>query len=224
MSMHPRSKLYRAINHFEEGAIALILGVMTVMTFINVVLRYVFNESIIWGPEVTLVLFAWLVLLGMSYAVKVTAHLGVDAVVNMLPHGPRRIMAVVAGILCIVYAFLLLKGAWDYWAPFAGLDQTGGRWFPSGFIKTRDRAFYETDQIPFPAILSFLEGLINQGEAYDKMPRVVPYLILPVGSALLLFRFIEATIAVIRGHRHALIVSHEAEEAVAEVSHLNKGD
>ena len=91
---------------------------------INVVLRYVFNESIIWGPEVTLVLFAWLVLLGMSYAVKVTAHLGVDAVVNMLPHGPRRIMAVVAGILCIVYAFLLLKGAWDYWAPFAGLRIT----------------------------------------------------------------------------------------------------
>ena len=31
------------------------------------------------------------------------------------------------------------------------------------------------------------------GEAYDKMPRVVPYLILPVGSALLLFRFIQAS-------------------------------
>lgn len=220
----PRSKFSILVKHFEEGTIALILGVMTVMTFVNVVLRYVFNDAIIWGPEVTLVLFAWLVLFGMSYAVKITAHLGVDAVVNMLPHGPRRAMALLSGALCILYAVLLLKGAWDYWAPFAGLEQTGGRWFPTGFITTRDRAFYETDQIPFPAILSFLEPLINQGETYDKLPRVVPYVILPVGVALLLFRFVQATLDVARGRRQALIVSHEAEDAVAEVSHLNKGE
>ena len=220
----PRSRLSRAIHHIEEGAIALILGVMTLITFVNVVLRYVFNSSLIWGLELTLILFAWLVLLGMSYAVKVTAHLGVDAVINMLGTRARKATGLLAAALCILYAVLLMKGAWDYWAPFAGLDQTGGRWFPTGFIQTRDRAFYMTDQVPFPQFLSFLEGWVNQGESYDKLPRFLPYAILPFGVALLLLRFVQAGVGILRGTRTALIVSHEAEDQIADVAHLNKED
>ena len=81
---------------FEETAIALLLGLMVMITFVNVVLRYVFNSAIIWGLEVTLILFAWLVLFGVSYGVKVTAHLGVDALTNMLPKRARRVVALIA--------------------------------------------------------------------------------------------------------------------------------
>jgi hypothetical protein len=62
------------INEFEETAIAILLGLMTLITFANVVLRYGFNTGLIWGLEATTFLFAWLVLFGVSYAVKVTAH------------------------------------------------------------------------------------------------------------------------------------------------------
>ncbi|KEO56354.1 TRAP transporter small permease [Thioclava pacifica] len=221
----PRSALSRAIHNAEETLIALILGVMTLITFVNVVLRYVFNSSLIWGLEVTLILFAWLVLLGMSYAVKVTAHLGVDAVINMLRPGPRKLVGLLAAALCILYAVLLMKGAWDYWAPFAGLEQTGGRWFPTGFIQTRDRAFYETDQVPMAHGLAvWLGNLVNQGEAYDKLPRFIPYFILPFGVGLLLIRFVQAGIGIVLGKRSALIVSHEAEDQVADVAHMNKDD
>ena len=130
----PRSALGQIVNELEETAIAIILGAMTIITFVNVVMRYVFNASLIWGLELTLALFAWLVLFGMSYAVKVTAHLGVDAIINILPQRSRRILALIAAACCLVYVFLLMKGAWDYWAPFAGFEQTGGRWFPEGFI------------------------------------------------------------------------------------------
>ena len=98
----PRSGLARAINTLEETLIALILGLMTLVTFINVVLRYGFNSSFIWGLEVTLILFAWLVILGVSYCVKITAHLGVDAITNMMPAGPRRTVALISAAGCIV--------------------------------------------------------------------------------------------------------------------------
>ena len=62
----PQSAVGRFINSIEETAIAVILGLMTLVTFVNVVLRYVFNASLIWGLEVVLILFAWLVLLGIS--------------------------------------------------------------------------------------------------------------------------------------------------------------
>jgi len=205
--------LGRIIQHVEESLIAFLLGAMALVTFVNVVLRYVFNSSLIWGLEVTLILFAWMVLLGVSYGFKVTAHLGVDAVINLLSREGRRRMAITSAAICLAYAFLLLKGAWDYWAPFAALPPTEGRWFPLGFVENfRDWAFYETEQVPMLGAFRWMEDAINQGEAYEKLPRVVPYFILPLACALILFRVIQATIGVLKGERESLIVSHEAEE------------
>ena len=215
----PRTALGRVIDSLEEGAIAVLLGLMTLVTFINVVLRYGFNHSLIWGLEVTLILFAWLVLFGISYGFKVTAHLGVDAVTNLFGPGGRKALELVSAACCIAYALLLLKGAWDYWAPFAALQPTEGRWFPLGFAEgVRDRAFYVTDQVPMLGIFRWLEDAINYGEEYEKLPRVVPYTILPVGAALILYRVIEATVDLFTGRRLSLIVSHEAEDAVEEAA------
>lgn len=220
----PNGQLARIANNLEENLIALILGLMTVITFVNVIMRYIFQTSLIWGLEATLALFAWLVLLGMSYAVKINSQLGVDAVVNLLSPAARRVLALVAGALCVLYAVLLLKGAWDYWAPFAGLQQTGGRWFPTGFIETRDQAFYTTEQIPMPGFLAWMGDTFNQGEAYEKLPRFVPYFALPLGVALLLYRLLQAMWHVWTGEREGLIVSHEAEDAVEDLRKMNRED
>ncbi len=218
------SAFARVVNDIEETAIAVILGLMVLVTFVNVVLRYVFAKSLIWGQELTLVLFAWLVIFGVSYAFKVTAHLGVDAIINMLAPRGQRILALISAACCIIYAILLLKGAWDYWAPFGGFDATSGRWFPTGFENTRDQAWYETEQIPIPEWLRFIEPIFNEGEEYEKLPRFIPYFILPFGCALILFRVVQATIRVVTGKQASLIVSHEAEEAVEEAAAKNAGD
>jgi C4-dicarboxylate transporter DctQ subunit len=224
MSAHyqPQTALGRAVNEIEETAIALILGIMTLITFTNVILRYGFNTGLIWGLEMVSFLFAWLVLFGISYAVKVTAHLGVDAIINLFDTRVKRVLAIIAVAVCIAYAFLLLKGAWDYWAPFAGLDSTTGRWFPTGFANSRDQAWYETNDIPLPEFLRFLEASMNQGEEYEKLPRFIPYAMLPFGAALLLFRFIQAVVRIVKGTQATIIVSHEAEDDVANVAHMNK--
>lgn len=223
-SYEAETGLGRVVNEIEETGIALILGLMTILTFINVVLRYVFNTGIIWGLEAVTFLFAWLVLFGVSYAVKVTAHLGVDAVINLFSPPVRRVLALIAGAICIVYATLVMKGAWDYWAPFAGFDVTSGRWFPTGFEDTRDQAWYEVVDMPMPDWLRWIEPIFNEGEAYEKVPRFIPYAMLPFGMALLLFRFIQATVRIYSGKATSLIVSHEAEDAIEDVKHLNAGN
>ena len=218
----PIGRVARAIHAFEENAIAFLLGMMTLVTFINVVLRYVFSSQLIWGLELTTILFAWLVLFGISYCFKVTAHLGVDAVLNIVSPRIRFALTLIACAVAIAYFALLLKGAWDYWAPFAGFDATTGRWFPTGFANSRDQGWYETEQIPIPILQGWLEATFNMGEDYEKMPRLVPYAILPFGVLLMLYRVIEATVAIIRAGTGTLIVSHEAEDAVNEVAAQNK--
>lgn len=224
-TVQPTTGLGRVVNEFEETTIAILLGLMAMITFANVVARYVFNASMIWALEATTFLFAWLVIFGISYAVKVTAHLGVDALINAVSPPMRRVMGILAATVCIAYAFLLFKGAWDYWANFANLPQTTGRWFPTGFEdmkRTSYRSWYEVGDIRIPEWLRFIEPMINGGEAYEKLPRFIPYVILPFGMALFLFRMVQAMVRLIRGDIDCLIVSHEAEEAVEDVKHLNK--
>ncbi len=206
-------------DKIEETLIAIILGVMTIMTFANVVARYGFNSNIFYALELTVFLFAWLVLLGASYAVKKTMHLGVDAVVNMTSSRTKRLLALISVVVCLIYALLLLKGAWDYWAPYANLPPTEGRWFPTGFEeKYRGRGWYETQDIPVPFFLSWLADVFNEGVEYEKLPKVVPYLVLPISMALLVWRLVQAAGRVWRGEQDMLIVSHEAEDDVAEAA------
>ena len=218
----PKGPVSRAIHEFEETFIALLLGLMTLVTFANVVLRYAFNSQLIWGLELVLILFAWLVLFGISYGFKVTMHLGVDAILAIVNPRVRFVMSLAAAVITLAYMLLLLKGAWDCWAPFAGFDATSGRWFPTGFENTRDQGWYETEQIPIPFLQGWLENTFNVGEPYEKMPRLVPYFILPFGAFLMVVRVIEATLRLIKAGDGSLIVSHEAEDAVEEVAALNK--
>ena len=201
------------INSIEENVIAGLLGLMTIITFANVVARFVFNSNILWALELTVFLFAWLVLLGASYAVKIHAHLGVDAILNMLAPAPRRVLALISVGCCLAFSLLLLKGAYDYWAVFADLPPTSGRWFPTGFdMKARSQSFYEVQDVPMVAWLGWLEGLINYGEAYEKLPKVVPYIVLPLSMLLLVLRFGQAALQIWRGELDRLVASHEVED------------
>ncbi|HKL56559.1 MAG: TRAP transporter small permease [Roseovarius sp.] len=200
-------------DRIEETVIAALLGLMTMVTFANVIARYLFNSNILWALELTVFMFGWLVLLGASYAVKKRAHLGVDALLNMMPPGLRRGMALFSVTCCLVFALMLLKGAWDYWAPYAELPPTTGRWFPTGLnFEMRGQGWYEVQDIPMIAPLKFLETLINEGESYEKIPKVIPYLVLPISMLLLTVRFAQAAVAIWRGESDRLVASHEVEE------------
>ncbi len=207
------------IDRIEEMLIAGILGLMTLITFANVITRYGFNKNVLWALELTVFLFGWLVLLGASYAVKKSSHLGVDIIINILTPKPRRILGLISVFVCIAFSLLMLKGAWDYWANFANLPGTKGRWFPLGFEeKYRHKGWYEVNDIPHPAILGWMESVFNEGEEYEKIPRLIPYFVLPLSMALMLFRFFQAALALLVGKTDRLIANHEVENEVQKKS------
>lgn len=188
------------VDHIEETLIALILGSMTLITFANVVVRKVFNGNILWALEAEVFLFAWLVLLGASWCVKVNAHLGVDAVVAMFDRPMRKAITLAAVALSLVFCVIVFVGACQYWWKFA-----------------TTAAFLETNDVPMPEALQFLADWVNEGERYEKMPRFLPYLALPLGFGLLIIRLLEAGWRVYTDRQELIIVSHEAEEALESV-------
>lgn len=145
--MHTESRLGYWVNEIEEIGIASLLGLMALVTFANVVARYVFESNLLWALETTTYLFAWLVLFGVSHAVKISANLGVDAILNYLSPPVQRICALVAVVACLIFTVLLLYGGWDYWSKFA---------FQLSFL--------EVDDIDFPVWLQSLLGYVEDGE------------------------------------------------------------
>ena len=189
------ARIGKVTDAIEETLIAFFLGAMTLLTFANVVFRYVFNDNILWALELTVFMFAWMVLVGASYGVKKHFHIGVDVIINLAPEKLRKIYALAAAAGCLTFSILLLIGSWNYWYPFA-----------------TERAWYETDDIPMPEILQFMADWLNEGERYEKLPRFIPYMALPIGMALLTLRFAQATWQIMTGELDRLIAGHEAEE------------
>jgi C4-dicarboxylate transporter DctQ subunit len=101
-------------HRLEEGLIAFLLAVMTLITFTQVVARYVFNFSFVWALELVTYLFGFLIFLGMSYGVRVGTHIGVDALVKALKPKAARVVGAVAALLCVAYSVIIFIGAWTY--------------------------------------------------------------------------------------------------------------
>lgn len=99
------------LEHLEEAAMAILLAFMTLLTFLQVVLRYVFNTGMVWSLEATTYAFAALVVFGMSYGVRAKSHIAVDLFVNRLPPKARHFAALLAVALCLLYCGLMLYGS-----------------------------------------------------------------------------------------------------------------
>lgn len=164
----------RWIEHLEEGLIVFLMAAMTLVTFMQVVARYVFNYSFVWALELTGVMFAWLIFAGMSYGVRVGAHIGVDAVVKSLSAGPARVVGSLAAALCIVYALIVTVGGAQY-----------------------VRKMYDV-------------GILMQDIPVQQW---IPRVILPLGFALLAFRFAQVLYRLLTG-KEAHLLGDEAKDAL----------
>jgi C4-dicarboxylate transporter DctQ subunit len=169
--------VHRFFDRLEEGAIAFLLAVMTIITFGQVIARYVFNYSFVWALELVTFLFAWLIFLGMSYGVRVGSHIGVDALVKLLPPRTARIVGIVATLGCIAYALIVLYGGWIYMSKMRELGTLA-------------------EDLPIPVW--------------------IPQLVVPLGAALLAFRFGQVLYRLATG-REAHLLGDEAAAILDQV-------
>ena len=104
--------------------IVICLGVMVLMVFGNVVMRYAFNSGIAVSEELSRWLFLWLIFLGASVAVHEQAHMGSDMVLELLPPKLQKVAVVVGQLLMLWATWLIFSGSltqtkinWDVQAP-----------------------------------------------------------------------------------------------------------
>jgi C4-dicarboxylate transporter DctQ subunit len=100
----------RALDRVEGFLTATLLAAMTLLTFLQVVLRYVFNSGLVWALEATVYLFGWLVLIGMAHGIQAGTHLAVDVVTKHLTPSAQKAVALLGAALVFVYVALMFSG------------------------------------------------------------------------------------------------------------------
>lgn len=104
----------KILDRLEEWIISLMLLAMTGLTFLQVVMRYVFNSGMTWALELTTVFFAIMIFVGVSYGVRVGSHIGVDALVKLMSPAKRKAVSILAVVLSLVYVGFILAGSMEY--------------------------------------------------------------------------------------------------------------
>jgi C4-dicarboxylate transporter DctQ subunit len=175
------------LDQFEEWLITLLIGAATLITFLAVVHRYasgmpipvvqdwLISINMAWAQELTIIMFVWMAKFGAAYGVRTGIHVGVDVLINSLSDRTRAKFIV----------FGLLAGAL-----FTAIIATFG-----GHFVWENGAHY--------GIFNFL-GL-DTGDALEGPTTVdlewqtwVVYSAIPLGSALMCFRFLQVCVSFIR--------------------------
>ena len=198
------SRFSQAVNRFEESVLAILLATITLVSFVQVIARYGFNTGWTGALEFNRILFAWMILFGMSYGVKIGTHLGVDAIIRMFPRPAFRAVAIFGALCGVLYAAILL---YSNWLQLFGAETKGGA---IDYWLKMYKIGIGLDDLRYPEWVQETFGV------QERVQRWIAYLILPVGLFLFGFRCLEAALEIYRGERELIIAGHEAEELVAE--------
>ncbi|MGA1862194.1 TRAP transporter small permease [Deferribacter thermophilus] len=102
------------LDYLNMTVMTVMMALATIVAFINVVLRYVFNSSLVWAGELTSYLFIWSALFGAAYGFKIGLHIGVTAVIQSLKPKIAKVVLTISLIVIFIYLCLLVKWGYDF--------------------------------------------------------------------------------------------------------------
>lgn len=102
-------KVIRILDRLEDIVLVSMFGAMVGIIFIQVIMRYVFNNSLSWSEELGKFLFVWISWLGISIGARRREHIAITLITDRLPPAVRRAAEVVSEIvvigICVVTAY-----------------------------------------------------------------------------------------------------------------------
>ena len=94
-------------NKIEEILVVPMLVVMSVTIILQVIFRYVVKGSLPWSEELARYFMVWVTFLGASIGVKRGAHVGVEALVMILPKNAQTLVRYLVIIISVAFCCLV---------------------------------------------------------------------------------------------------------------------
>lgn len=105
-------KIYCVLDKICEPISCFCLAAVVIVTFLNVLLRYLFSAPLGYIEEVSYLLYTFMVFFELSVTHKRNSAVGVDIVVAHLPEKARKAMDIISTVLTLgIWLVLVYLGA-----------------------------------------------------------------------------------------------------------------
>ncbi|MDR1978171.1 MAG: TRAP transporter small permease [Synergistaceae bacterium] len=87
------------IQRLTEYVLFLMVAAMVVIVFAQVIFRFVLRASLPWSEEAARYIMVWISMLGAGIGIRRKGHIGVEAVVMLLPSALKKAVAVLTALI-----------------------------------------------------------------------------------------------------------------------------
>lgn len=112
--MHRLARTIQALMRITLWLSALAIMLMSVFTFYDVLMRYLFHRPTIWVTEVSIYMLQFLVFIPAGMLVIEGSHLRVTVWIEALKGRTRRMAEIVTTLMILPYAVVLIRYGWSY--------------------------------------------------------------------------------------------------------------
>ncbi len=95
-------------DNLEEMLLILLLICMVCVMGIDVFSRYVLNQSLSWGQELTQYMFVWATFISVIYCVKKRISIKINQVINSLTDPGRTFLRLMRHTLTFIFCMIML--------------------------------------------------------------------------------------------------------------------
>ena len=106
--------LNKWIERAETAVLVAVLGFMVVFAFLQVVLRNIFDEGILWGDILLRHLVLWVGFIGASLATRESKHINIDLFNRFLSERGKLISFLITNLFSVYVCFILTKAGWTF--------------------------------------------------------------------------------------------------------------
>ncbi len=100
-------------KNFEICCMAILLVVMTVLSFANVVMRYCFSNALSWSDEVCCYCLALSAFFSLPATIRNRTMIRVDTFTTMFSKPVQKAITMVCTVIVILFMIMLIKGGLD---------------------------------------------------------------------------------------------------------------
>jgi C4-dicarboxylate transporter DctQ subunit len=104
----------RSIEKVETILLVIILSTMVLLAFLQVVLRNLFDQGILWADIFLRHLVLWVGFIGASLATREEKHINIDLFTRFLSTKGKNIIQVVTNLFAFIICILMAEAGWTF--------------------------------------------------------------------------------------------------------------
>lgn len=106
--MRAAHKAFRFLFKALEWFAMICMVILTVIVFIDVILRYIFKQGFAWTQEVATLMLVWFSLIGMAIGVLEKIHISIEMFTSKLPGKAIGVLESIDHILMAIFGGLMV--------------------------------------------------------------------------------------------------------------------